>query len=75
MRILALTLVVMLALVAALARPAPASAGIHEIVASFCSGQPVQDPPGQFNTKGNSFLRALQASGVYFFRAGSRSGR
>ncbi len=42
-----------------------ASAAIHETVASFCSGKFVQDPPGQLNSKGNSFLRALQATRIY----------
>jgi hypothetical protein len=44
---------------------APASATIHEIVASFCSGgQGNVFPPGQSNFGSTSFLRALQASGA-----------
>ena len=44
---------------------APASATIHEIVASFCSGgQGNVFPPGQANFGSTSFLRALQASGT-----------
>lgn len=53
----------------------PASAIIHEIVASHCSGHPVDatvDPPGQlrFDGPGNSFARALQATGVYDIQFG-----
>jgi hypothetical protein len=44
---------------------APASATIHEMVASFCSGgQGNVFPPGQSNFGSESFLRALQASGT-----------
>jgi hypothetical protein len=44
---------------------APASATIHEMVASFCSGgQGNVFPPGQSNFGSASFLRALQASGT-----------
>lgn len=47
----------------------PSNAIIHELVASHCAGHQGShgnvDPPGQLNTKGNSFARALQASGVY----------
>ena len=44
---------------------APASATIHELVASFCSGgQGNVFPPGQSNFGSQSFLRALQASGT-----------
>jgi hypothetical protein len=44
---------------------APASATIHEIVASFCSGgQGNVFPAGQSNFGSQSFLRALQASGT-----------
>ena len=48
-----------------LAMIAPASATIHEVVASFCSGgQGNVFPPGQSNFGSTSFLRALQASGT-----------
>ena len=44
---------------------APASATIHEIVASFCSGGNSNVfPPGQSAFGTQSFLRALQASGA-----------
>jgi hypothetical protein len=44
---------------------APASATIHEQVASFCSGGHGNVfPPGQSNFGSQSFLRALQASGT-----------
>lgn len=44
---------------------APASATIHEKVASFCSGGHGNVfPPGQSNFGSQSFLRALQASGT-----------
>jgi hypothetical protein len=44
---------------------APASATIHEIVASFCSGGNGNVfPPGQSDFAKASFLRALQASGA-----------
>jgi hypothetical protein len=44
---------------------APASATIHELVASFCSGgQGNVFPPGQSTAGTQSFLRALQASGT-----------
>jgi hypothetical protein len=43
----------------------PASATIHEIVASFCSGgQGNVFPPGQSAFGSTSFLRALQANGT-----------
>ena len=48
-----------------LAMVAPASATIHEMVASFCSGGKGNVfPPGQSNFGSTSFLRALQASGT-----------
>lgn len=48
---------------------APASATIHEMVASFCSGgQANLFPPGQSNFGSTSFLRALQASGTVTVR-------
>ena len=44
---------------------APASATIHEIVASFCSGGKGNVfPPGQSAFGTTSFLRALQATGA-----------
>ena len=44
---------------------APASATIHELVASFCSGGNSNVfPPGQSAFGSQSFLRALQASGT-----------
>lgn len=55
-------------LVGVLAIPAPAA--IHELVASHCAGEDLPnnmanvDPPGQIRD-GASFLRALQASGLY----------
>jgi hypothetical protein len=50
----------------------PAQAAIHEIVGSHCSGQGLRtlDPPGQVRFGEQSFLRALQASGVYTIRFG-----
>lgn len=68
--------VVVLAAVAALGLMAlPANAIIHEIVASHCSPQAhtnpnILDPPGQLNQQGNSFARALQATGVYDIQFG-----
>jgi hypothetical protein len=48
-----------------LALVAPASATIHEIVGSFCSGGNSNVfPGGQSDFAKNSFLRALQASGA-----------
>jgi hypothetical protein len=44
---------------------APASATIHELVGSWCSGGHGNVfPPGQSNPGTQSFLRALQASGT-----------
>ena len=49
---------------------APASATIHEMVASFCSGGHGNVfPPGQSAFGSQSFLRALQASGTVTVRA------
>lgn len=49
--------------------PLPGQAIIHEIVGSHCAGHQGLhgnvDPPGQLNENGNSFARALQASGIY----------
>ena len=46
-----------------LTTPRPADASIHEIIAALCrSGGEEVVPPGQ-NRQGNSFLRALQATG------------
>ena len=69
-------LVIMLAVVAmVMGVVAPASAIIHENVASFCNGgKGVQgDPPGQFNTRGKSFASALQHTGIYTFDEGTAS--
>ena len=56
----------------ALATVAPASAAIHEIVASFCSGGSGNlDPGGQTRFGERSFLRALQASGLYSIEFGA----
>lgn len=66
-RVLSVTTVVAL-MVGVLALPAPAA--IHELVASHCAGHDLPnnganlDPPGQIR-EGQSFLRALQASGLY----------
>ena len=58
--VLALALAV-LAIV--LTTPRPADASIHEIIAALCrAGGEEVVPPGQ-NRGGNSFLRALQATG------------
>lgn len=56
----------------ALSAAVPTQAAIHEIVASWCSGQGLQtlDPPGQIRFGEQSFLRALQASGAYTVRFG-----
>jgi hypothetical protein len=52
-----------------LASVVPASATIHEIVASFCSGGNGNVfPPGQSDFTKRSFLRALQASGAVTVR-------
>lgn len=51
---------------------APASAAIHELVASFCSGGHGNlDPGGQIRFGERSFLRALQASGLYSIEFGA----
>jgi len=59
-------LVVLLAATAALVRPAPASALIHEKIAALCrSGGEEVVPPGQAGeSSGRSFVRALQATGI-----------
>lgn len=69
MRQRALTVTVIVGLlVGVVALPAPAA--IHELVASHCAGGDLPnnfanvDPPGQIRD-GSSFLRALQASGLY----------
>src|SRR3954471_2309101 len=55
----------LLAAAALAAAVAPASATIHELVASFCSGGSSNVfPPGQSAFGSTSFLRALQASGT-----------
>jgi hypothetical protein len=48
----------------------PASAAIHEIVAKIC-GNGNLDPGGQIRFGEQSFLRALQATGVYTINFGS----
>jgi hypothetical protein len=54
-----------LAVAALLGTVLPATATIHEIVASFCSGgQSNVFPPGQSAFGSTSFLRALQATGA-----------
>lgn len=56
----------------ALGTVAPASAAIHELVASFCSGGNGNlDPGGQIRFGERSFLRALQASGLYSIAFGT----
>jgi hypothetical protein len=57
-------LVFVLAAVAALASPAPSKAIIHEMIGASCSVNGAPEPPGQAGaSNGNSFLRALQATG------------
>jgi len=58
-----ITLAIALAIVLAvgLARPKPAGALIHEIIGALCHGGEVV-PPGQAKA-GQSFVRALQATG------------
>lgn len=64
MRKMATALVIAGALV--LGTALPASAAIHEKVASFCSGGNGNlDPGGQERFGSQSFLRALQATGMY----------
>ena len=65
-----ITLAIALAIVLAvgLATPRPAGALVHEIIAALCNGGAGQgedgevEPPGQAK-QGQSFVRALQASG------------
>ena len=59
-----ITLAIALAIVLAvgLARPQPAGAEIHEIIGALCNGKEKVLPPGQVS-EGQSFLRALQATG------------
>lgn len=62
-----LLLTALLAGLMAFGAASPASATIHDIVASFCSGQHVQDPPGltgQSNPKAGNFAKPLFATGV-----------
>ena len=60
MGMLSLTLATALVLVA----PEPADASIHEIIGALCrAGGEEVVPPGQ-NKRGQSFIRALQATGV-----------
>jgi hypothetical protein len=67
-RILALAAIVV---VPTLLLAAGASGAIHENVAKFCSGGNGNlDPAGQLNTQGNSFLRALQVTGIYTLEFG-----
>lgn len=64
---------VMLAGILAVAWAAPATATIHDIVASFCSGGNGElNPPGQSKFGAQSFLRALQASGALTLLWGQR---
>ena len=66
-RLSALALAGMLALVAV----QPANAAIHELVASFCSGGAGNvEPGGQIRFGTQSFLRALQATGIYDIQFG-----
>ena len=66
-----LTIVLTMVGLLTVALPLPASAIIHELVASHCAGHELPnneanvDPPGQLNMRGNSFARALQATGIY----------
>lgn len=64
---LVLTLGGILSLAAAL----PAQAAIHELVASWCSGNfQTLDPNGQERFGTQSFVRALQATGIYEIQFG-----
>jgi len=59
------SLVFVLAAAAALASPAPSGAIIHEMVGASCSVNGAPEPKGQAGgSNGNSFVRALQATGV-----------
>ena len=54
-----------LAAVVALGSARPAGAIIHEMVGASCSTNCAPEPPGQAGaSNGNSFVRALQATGV-----------
>ena len=67
-----LVLAAVLGSLLAMSAAVPAHGAIHELVASWCSGQGLQtlDPPGQIRFGEQSFLRALQASGLYTIRFG-----
>lgn len=57
----------------ALSLAVPAQGAIHELVAAACSGADqgaVLDPPGQIRFGSQSFLRALQATGIYDVQVG-----
>ena len=54
-----------LAAAAVLATARPAGAIIHEMIGASCSVNGAPEPPGQAGaSNGNSFVRALQATGV-----------
>ena len=58
-------LAVVLGAAAALATARPSGAIIHEMVGASCSINGAPEPSGQAgNSNGNSFVRALQATGV-----------
>ena len=59
------SLAFVLAAAAALATARPSGAIIHEMVGASCSVNGAPEPSGQAgNSNGNSFVRALQATGV-----------
>ena len=62
--VFSVTIALALALAASLARPRPAAAFIHEIIAALCrAGAEEVIPPGQIRD-GQSFVRALQSTGL-----------
>lgn len=61
----ALLVLAVVAVMTLILTAAPASATIHELVASFCSGQHVQDPPGVTGrSSADNFAQPLFATGV-----------
>jgi len=66
-----ITLAITLSGLLSLAAAVPAQAAIHELVASWCSGNfQTLDPHGQTRFGTQSFLRALQATGMYDIQEG-----
>ena len=64
LRLAPIFIALVIVLTVSLAAPRPAEAFIHEIIGALCNGGEEVIPPGQVRGGEQSFVRALQATGL-----------